>query len=312
MLGIIQDTDLLEFTGKQQSQHLQTLDMLADKIHQAFDSPVTDHASTLPWSKTHNIVQLRDKELSLWCGVNGSGKSMLLNMVMLWQRDPVVIISPEMPVEKQAVRIIRQAGGTGAPTREYRDRIIKRLESKMYFYTATGVVPGDKILSVCAYAAVKLGAKHIVIDSLMMVELGRTKDEQEAGEIMFLRALSSVAKDYGLHIHLVEHLRKGDNIEGMPSKWDIRGNGRKADIADNIYLVHRNRKKERIMHDPAKKDIHRDYEGQYDCALVVDKQRYGEWEGTIALWFTQDNLQYTGDQGKRMQWPYLPQPVSHD
>ncbi len=33
----------------------------------------------------------------------------------------------------------------------------------------------------------------------------------------------------------------------------------------------------------------------HDCALYVEKQRYGEWEGGFYLWFHPKSMQYTPD-----------------
>ena len=44
------------------------------------DNP--DPGCYLPWLKTHDHIKLRQGELSIWAGVNGHGKSMLLNQVV--------------------------------------------------------------------------------------------------------------------------------------------------------------------------------------------------------------------------------------
>ncbi len=36
--------------------------------------------------------------------------------------------------------------------------------------------------------------------------------------------------------------------------------------------------------------------GAPDAVLMCDKQRHGEWEGKIALWFNKRTMQYTGMQ----------------
>jgi len=37
-------------------------------------------------------------------------------------------------------------------------------------------------------------------------------------------------------------------------------------------------------------------ESKPDALLVCDKQRHGEWEGRVALWFEPESLSYRGEQ----------------
>ena len=38
----------------------------------------------MAWPKTHELIRLRESELSIWTGMNGHLKSMLCGQVMLW------------------------------------------------------------------------------------------------------------------------------------------------------------------------------------------------------------------------------------
>jgi twinkle protein len=48
------------------------------------DCPVSTSAigALLPWAKTHGAIVLQPKQVSIWAGINGHGKSALLNQVI--------------------------------------------------------------------------------------------------------------------------------------------------------------------------------------------------------------------------------------
>ncbi|OGO94414.1 MAG: hypothetical protein A3F10_02720 [Coxiella sp. RIFCSPHIGHO2_12_FULL_42_15] len=58
---------------------------------------------------------------------------------------------------------------------------------------------------------------------------------------------------------------------------DIKGTGSITDLADNVFTVWRNKNKE---------------PSEPDAILQCDKQRNGEWEGKISLWFDSVSLHY--------------------
>ena len=135
-----------------------------------------------------------------------------------------------------------------------------------------------------------------MIDSLVKCGLSAYEnlDQQKA----FVDHLAQVSRDVGAHVHLVHHLRKGQSEEVPPDKLDLKGAGEIADLADNVFLVWRNKGKERKAREG------QDVSGQSDAQLMCVKQRHGEWEGKIALWYDAGSLQYRGDErGGVLPWP---------
>jgi twinkle protein len=54
-----------------------------DVVIQSFERPTIHTGASLPWSVTHNSVRLRRGELTIWPGMSGHGKSMLIGQVAL-------------------------------------------------------------------------------------------------------------------------------------------------------------------------------------------------------------------------------------
>lgn len=88
--------------------------------------------------------------------------------------------------------------------------------------------------------------------------------------------------------------REAANDENeVPDKFDVKGSGGLTDMVDNVFLVWRNKPKEKKIQD-SRSDVERKQamlDGP-DAILNCCKQREGEWEGKIKLWFDKASLQY--------------------
>src|SRR5262249_1746782 len=63
--------------------------------------------------------EFRPGELSVWTGINGHGKSLMLNQVLIGvmtQGERVCVFSGEMPPPVQGKRLVRQLSGTSRPS----------------------------------------------------------------------------------------------------------------------------------------------------------------------------------------------------
>lgn len=251
----------------------------------------------LPWAKTHDLIRLRGGEVSLWQGPNGHGKSQLLNQVALGvaaQDEPVCIASFEMRPLVNLKRMLRQYAGTELPSENAARRMVSWLQRRLWFYDQMGSVRPEMIFAVIRYCATKLGVKHFVVDSLMKCIRG---EDDYNGQKDFVDTLCTLARDHYVHIHLVHHVRKGENEDRPPGKYDAKGSGSIIDQVDNIFTVWRNKPKERSV-DKESRDggtVSEDTAKKPDALLICDKQRHFEWEGRIFLWFNKPALQYTSD-----------------
>lgn len=258
---------------------------------------VTDHfafgsspvGAVLPWGKTHGAIKLRKGELSVWAGVNGHGKSLLHSQVSLGlvrQGLRVCIASLEMKPVQTMVRMARQGVGSDQPSPSLVDEFVDCLRGNLWLYDQQGTVDSRKMLAVVRYCREELNIEHFVIDSLMKCGMGA--DDYNAQK-HFVDALSTYAKDTDVHIHLIAHSRKRQNEHGIMDKFDVKGASEITDMADNVFTVWRNKPKE----EAAQKDVAgKDKDDHPDAILVCDKQRNGDWEGRVNLWFHKRAQQY--------------------
>ena len=80
-MHLLNDVELLSFTGMQESQFLVKPSELLDKIKARLSHDGSVKGDLLPWSKSHNLVRLRPGEVSIWAGISGHGKSQMLGQV---------------------------------------------------------------------------------------------------------------------------------------------------------------------------------------------------------------------------------------
>ncbi len=294
-MKILTDDDL-NFTGTQESQFISKPSEFTQEVIDRFDGNLKYAGDRLPWSKTHNFVALRPGEVSVWAGYNAHGKSQILGQVAAWTLNKKwLIASMEMKPSATIQRMLRQVAGTKQPANEYINKFLNWTDDRLWIYDQQDSVSSDRILGMIHYAARELKVEHIVIDSLM--KCGIATDDYSKQKY-FVDKLCWAAKNYNIHVHLVHHIRKGIDEMKMPGKMDLKGSGDISDLVDNVFIVHRNKAKEKKIQKGDEVS-----ETEPDCRLGVEKQRHGEWEGIFNFWFHNDSMQYVPDY-RNMVMPF--------
>jgi len=251
----------------------------------------------LPWAKTHDHLRFRGGEVTLWQGINGHGKSQVLGQVVLGfaaQKERSCIASFEMKPVSTLRRMLRQVAMNDAPAEPVARQMMKWLEGRMWIYDQLGSVETNALAAVIRYCAEKLRIQHMVIDSLMKCVRG-TDDYN--GQKDFVDLLCTMARDYNIHIHLVHHVKKQEDESRIPGKFSGSGSHAITDQVDQVITVWRNKPKERAVEKLKRQGlpVDEETESKPDAMLACDKNRHGEWEGNVALWYHAPSLQYTSD-----------------
>ena len=292
------DADFAEYYAESEpAAKVHSASTWADQLASLSDNPLQIKGAKLPWSRTHDHVRFRPGEVTLWAGINGSGKSQMLGNVVLGfaaQHERSCVASFEMSPLNTLARMRRQAAMCEAPARSFTDRFMRLLDGTMWLYDQQGQADTRMLYAVIRYCARKLKIQHMVVDSLMKCIRG---EDDRNGEKDFVGMLCTLANDEGIHVHLVHHVRKGDNEDRPPTKWDVKGSGSIVDQVDQLMIVWRNKPKERAIAAAAAtgKQLDDDTRDKPDALLCCEKNRNGEWEGRIPLWYHRESLQYTGD-----------------
>lgn len=242
--------------------------------------------------RSEDCFEFRPCELSVWTGINGHGKSLMLNQVLVGlmdQGERVCVFSGEMPPVQQARRLVRQCAGSGFPTSGYIDAIGEWVRDRMWLFSVVGSATIDRLVEVFRYGAKRYGITHFVIDSLMMTDVpedgpGALTKQKEA-----IQALTSFAKAYKAHVHLVAHPRKARDESAAPGKMDVGGSGKITDAADNVFSVW-----------SARKDDGEPDDGKPDALLELHKQRNGDVQHKkLWFWFNRTAQQYTASDMRK-------------
>jgi twinkle protein len=300
-MNVINDT--IDFDaylqGPDESASIRPATEWVDAVIAAFEQSDHQTGATLPWLNTHNIIRLRRGELTIWPGMSGHGKSMLIGQVALHlmsQGEKICIASMEMKPASTMQRLCRQAFGCNTPARRDIQDLHAWTHGRLWLYDQQGQVSPERVLAVGRYCHERLGITHLVVDNLLSCGIAEDGYDQQK---QFVLSLATHAHDSGQSVHLLAHSRKGKDELTPPGKFDVRGSASITDLADNVFSVWRNRGKEM-----AQDEGQRHKDNEEDALLSVCKHRHGEWEGRIRLWFdrrSQTYLQSPNEQPKAMK-----------
>lgn len=276
-------------------------DYVDELIDELGNPQAQERRTYLPWGKTHSRFAFRPGEVTLWGGVNGHGKSLITGQAAISlcaQDDRVCVASFEMKPRKTLHRMARQLVGNVIPTdespeslkanRDVYEQLRVALRS-LWLYDQQGTVKAHQIIAVMRYCAKELRINHFFLDNLG--KCVANEDDYNAQKLLIDEA-TAIARDHGMHIHIVHHIKKLSTEEAMPDKMDVKGTGAIVDQVDNLLMVWRNKKKERDA--AANKMIS---PSEPDAVLICDKQRNGEWEGRFQLWYHKPSQQYVASNG---------------
>lgn len=259
----------------------------------------------LPWDKTRDSFDFRKGEVTIWAGMNGHGKSLVTSQValsLMGQGERVVIASFELKPVVTMQRLARMYVGMNPFSPEFQsddgiasveklyDEFSDWTDGKLWLYDHVGSAEGSKVVGMARYCAKEAGIGHIFIDNL--AKCVKAEDDYN-GQKAFVDEMMAIAQDYGVHVHIVHHLKKPPKETDKPDKSDVKGSGAIVDQPDNLFLVWRNKGKEEDRKAGANKRSE-----EPDQILFCRKQRNyegnGEGEPSIALWFNRDAGQFVG------------------
>lgn len=244
----------------------------------------------LPWDKTHGRALMRQGTLILWCGWSRHGKTRMLKQVMLHAiktGEVPLIASMEESVRTVWKDMAKTATCTMEPGPKDIAHFVDFIRGKLWLYDQQGTVAPQKIQALIRYAVSELKVTQVMVDSLMMLAVGREDYEAQA---RFMSELHTIAMNTGVTIHLVAHFKKRDGKTGEEqpgSLHDILGGHELGSIADSVFIVWRNLEGKNKELPPA--------------ILKVEKQRGDiDWMGNIGLNFHEGSRQFIeGDHAMR-------------
>ena len=247
-----------------------------------------------PWLKLNGLLRFRPSEFSIWSGFSGTGKTTMLNQVILAGMEAgerACIASLEIKPKKLLKRMTRQSTAQRLPLPDTIRDAHLWYDGKLWIFELVGSAKVERLFEVFEYARRRYGITQFVIDSLM--RCGIDEDDYN-GQKRIGDICAEFATSHDVGTHLVAHSRKKENDTHEGGRLDVKGSGTLTDLAHNVYMVWRNREKEKAVEAAHASGLPTSLEllEKPDAMLICDKTREGEWTGRAGLWFEPNSFQY--------------------
>ena len=287
--------DDIDFSAYEQATEfkakVRSASLFAEELAAEFAPRTGPIRSVMSSTKLRNAIEFRPGEVTVWAGYNGHRKSMFTGQVamdLIAQGERTLVISLEMPPRKTLARMARQACAAASPDVGRLGEFMRWTDGLLWLFDHMGRLTPSKALAVLRYFADELHGQHVFIDSFMKVcESEESMDEQKS----MVGNLCDVAKETGLHVHLIAHCRKpnGGSEDKPPTKYDIKGSGAISDQCHNVMMVWENKTKraEADKREPDPKIM-----SGIDAMIVIEKQRNGSVEGKFGLYIDNPSFRF--------------------
>ncbi|CAM7018300.1 Toprim domain-containing protein [Leclercia adecarboxylata] len=250
-----------------------------------------------PWECLNHNFAFRQAELTLVNGVNGHGKTEVVgHMALEAMRQGVKTCVASLEIKPGILlkRLTRQSTCLKLPPQLEIESAFKFYDDRLWLFGLTGTAKADRLIEIFTYAWKRYGIELFIIDSLMKCGIG---DDDYNGQKAFVDALCDFKNKTNTHVLLVTHSRKGDSEEKPTGKMDVKGSGSITDLTDNLFIIWRNKVREKAIQKDLQGEELDDKERKALAApasvLMLEKQRNGEgWEGGIPLYLDANSHQF--------------------
>jgi len=196
------------------------------------------------------IIGFMKGELSIWTGNSSSGKSTVLGQVGLSSVNDgfnVLMYSGELRPNRVKKWLHLQAAGRQftQPTEyenlfyvpnKYGALIDKWMDGHFFLYNNDYGSEYTQLLADVKERLRKGDIDVVILDNIMTLDLDELGTDMNVQQTSAVKSLSSLAKEFDVHIHVVAHPKKAKTLL-RPD--DISGSGNIRNLADNIFIVHR-------------------------------------------------------------------------
>ena len=239
------------------------------------------------WSGLQEILKgWRMQEWSIWTGKNSSGKTTLLNQIivdLINQEEKICMISLEMkPSRFLRWMIIQDLNKIEITDRDIEKTLIK-FANYLYIIDIQGMIEQDQLLEYFEYCNKKFDCRHFFIDNLIGINMDRKYEYNEQKE--FAKKINNFIQKNDCHLHLVAHPRKSQSDTDRADKVDISGTGDLTNLAYNVFSIYRNTEEEKEK--ALNKNIN-----IADTILFIKKNREWGKEGKVEFKFDENSKRF--------------------
>lgn len=272
-------------------------DYVDEIIEQYYPPDFHDPGWDLPWDSAFQKFRFRAGEVTLISGYNGHGKSTGVGHIVAESLNVGVrscVASLEMKPPKWLAGLTRQITCEAEPPIHLIRKVGEWWNDKLWVFNIVGTAKIDRLLSTFEYAFHKYGVKFFIIDNFS--KCGIAEDDYN-GQKAAIESITDFSLKHNIHTLVVAHNRKADSDRQAGGKLDVKGTGAITDLVDNVWVWWRNRMKEQKLQEPQLPEDERSkYMKRPDALFVCEKQRAGDYEPRIALFFDRQSHQFLDDR----------------
>jgi twinkle protein len=270
----------------------------------------------MPWASVMPEFNFEYGTTTIIAGYNGHGKTTVIGHIVvdaIKQGVKQCVASLEFKPDKWIAAIVRQTVAEQMPNESRVMDGMNFLAPSLWAFDVGGKGMGtarvDKILEVFAYARARYGVRCFIIDNF--TKLGLAEDDY-TGQKEAIVKITEFGVEHDVVMIVAAHLKKaegGDREVG--GKHGVRGAGAITDLVDNVWICHRNRRKEARLKeieyglrsgtitqdDSAKLREEKDaLLNQGDTMMYCEKYRNGDSEPRLRLFFDRNSHQFRDDR----------------
>ena len=232
--------------------------------------------------------------LTILSGRPGSGKTSIADQIVancLDNDKPVFLYSKEMPSWLTANwmlsilagrrNMIPNEKGYYVVDPKAKGNIKYFYRNKLQIYRDDESIDIDDVMHSAEECVRKYGAKLVILDNLMMLDLHSSESEMNTKQTGFINRLIHFAEKFGCAVILIAHPKKTQDMHSDIDMYDIAGS------STIINLAHRSIGLRRVS--DAQKEDPRYKWHKYDVVMTIIKDRmFGKAGKQIGLWY--DNI----------------------
>lgn len=253
----------------------------------------TESGLYLPWVGC-DLMKATPRRWSIWSGPTFAGKTNFLRFLMLWalqKGERVLFASLEEDPEEVLAEFIYMAACTrDGLNSQFVDWCVEHWDERLWIFNHTGFISPEVILGAACFAAENYGVTHVVIDSLMKLDM--KKDDYD-GQRRLGNTLDRVCRQHNIHIHIVIHPKK------MPSSTDLMDMNDIEGAKDLVSQGHTVATVQRVPFDsPVRVKQLKDFAEDATTLFQLWKQRgKNNRIGRLALYYHNSSRQWLMNRG---------------
>lgn len=262
-----------------------------------------------------------ESETTLLSGINASGKTAILNQLLLTavqQGVPSALWSGELPASRLKAWLCQTAAGkqnvskvpNSESSYEANDDVIPKIEEwldeKLIIYNNNYGNNFEQIIADIIEAIEKYGLRFVVLDNLMALSLDDLVGDKNERQKQLMMRLDEVAKKYKVHILIIAHPRKEASFQ-LLRKESISGTSDLTNIVWNLLLIHRvgddfeKRANEFWGKERTNKLI---LEGYNNIIEVAKNRDYGIADYTVGLFYEMETRRFKNSKAENIHYDW--------